>query len=195
MGLVSSLEIPQSFRITIKDSLECMYKKVEILSERFLLRPLTEEDATERYLSWLCDADAKRFITAAGDTKELSDLREYVSDRIGRDDILFLGIFEKATGLHIGNIKYEPVNSELGYAVMGILIGDTEYRGKGITAEVLASSAQWLKRNRNITQILLGVSKDNVAAIRAYEKVGFVAGNTPYIPKSVPGAMTMVWYL
>lgn len=194
-GLVSALEIPPDFRITIKDSVECMCRKVEILSERFLLRPLTEEDVTERYLSWLCDADAKRFIAAAAETKGLSDLMKYVSERIDRDDILFLGIFNRATGLHIGNIKYEPVNSTRGYAIMGILIGDTEYRGKGVTAEVLASSTQWLKRHRNIKQILLGVSNDNAAAIRVYEKVGFVAANTPYIPKSVPGATTMVWYL
>lgn len=162
-----------------------------------MLSPLTGEDATERYLSWLYNPDTKRFITAAADTKGFSDLREYVSVRIGRDDILFLGIFERATGVHIGNIKYEPVYSALGYVIMGILIGDPEYRGKGVTAEVLTSSAQWLKRHRNIKQILLGVSKDkdNAAAIRAYEKVGFVAGNRPYIPKSVFGAMTMVWYL
>jgi ribosomal-protein-alanine N-acetyltransferase len=169
-----------------------MSRKVEILSERFLLRPLTEEDATERYLSWLCDADAKRFITAAADTKGLSDLREYVSVRIGRDDILFLGIFERDTELHIGNIKYEPVNSELGYAIMGILIGDPEYRGKGVAAEVLTSSAQWLKRHRNTKQILIGVSKDNAAAIRAYEKVGFVISKTQFLPNH---PSTMVWDL
>ena len=194
MGFVTWLKILQSFRITIRDSSECMNRKIEILSKRFLLKPLTEEDVTERYHSWLRDSDARRFITVTA-TKEISDLRDYVSCRIGRSDILFLGIFERTTGLHIGNIKYEPVNSELGYAIMGILIGDTEYRGKGVAAEVLASSAKWLKRKRNIKQILLGVYKDNAAAIRGYEKAGFVVENTPYIPKTVAEAITMVWYL
>jgi len=169
-----------------------MNKKVEILSERFLLRPLTEGDVTERYLSWLCDSDAERFITAAADTKAISDLKEYVSDRIGRVDIFFLGIFEKATGLHIGNIKFEPVNSELGYALMGMLIGEPECRGKGVAAEVLLASAQWLKRNRNITQILLGVSKNNTAAIRAYEKVGFKFSKSEFLPDH---PSLMVWDL
>lgn len=101
-----------------------MNEQVEIISERFLLRPLTESDVTERYLEWLSDSDAKKFITAAATTKKIEDLRDYVRERIDREDVLFLGIFEKGTGLHIGNIKYEPVNSELGYAIMGILIGD-----------------------------------------------------------------------
>ena len=164
----------------------------QILSERFLLRPLTEEDVTEKYFSWLCDSDASRFIIAAAVTREFSDLKRYVSDRIGRDDICFFGIFEKTTGVHIGNIKYEPVNSELGYAVMGMLLGDPECRGKGVAAEVLLASAQWLNRNRNIDQILLGVSKNNTAAIRAYEKVGFKFSKSEFLPDH---SSVMVWDL
>jgi len=159
-----------------------MRRKVEILTERFLLRPLTEEDVTETYLGWLSDADAKRFITAAAKTKGLSDLRKFVSARIGRDDILFLGIFERNTGMHIGNIKYEPVDSELGYAVMGVLIGDPEFRGKGVTAEVLRASVLWLQQHRKINQIVLGVDKENTAAMRAYEKVGFVPSKSEFLP-------------
>lgn len=165
---------------------------MEIISERFILRPLTESDVTERYLNWLGDADAQKFITAAATTKGLEDLRIYVRERRDREDVLFLGIFEKGTGLHIGNIKYEPVNSELGYAIMGILLGDPEYRGRGVTGEVLTASAQWLKKNRRIQQILLGVDKDNYAAIRAYEKLGFVFSRTEFLP-SHPS--TMVWGL
>jgi [ribosomal protein S5]-alanine N-acetyltransferase len=170
-------------------------RKVEIASERFLLRELTEDDVTERYLSWLSNTEVRKFIAAAAKTKSLSDLKQYVRDRIGRNDILFLGIFEKNSGLHIGNIKYEPVNSDLGYAIMGILIGDADYRGKNVTTEVLFASARWLKAHRNTKQIVLGVSKNNPVAIRAYEKVGFAVADTPHIQKPAPGAITMVWDL
>ena len=165
---------------------------VEIVSKRFLLRDLAVEDVTERYLNWLSDADAKKFITAATKTKSISDLRRYVHERIGRDNILFLGIFERTTGLHIGNIKYEPVNSNLGYAIMGVLIGDPAYRGKGVAAEVIAASAQWLKYNRKIKQILLGVSNDNSKAVLAYKKIGFLESSTDFIQQLPSGAMTMV---
>lgn len=172
-----------------------MTARVEINTERFLLRELTIGDVSSRYLGWLSDYEAKKWISAAVATKKLSDLRQYVLERIGRDDILFLGIFEKTNGLHIGNIKYEPVNSDLGYAIMGMLIGDHAYRSKGVAAEVLSASAGWLKEHRNIRQIVLGVSKDNPAAVKAYEKVGFVAKDTPHIQKPIPGAITMVWCL
>jgi [ribosomal protein S5]-alanine N-acetyltransferase len=174
---------------------ENLDRAVKIFSRRFLLRELTENDVTERYLSWLSDAAAKRFIVAAANTKSLSDLKRYVQKRIGREDILFLGIFEKATGLHIGNIKYEPVNTNSGYAVMGILIGDPDSRGRGVAAEVLRTSALWLREHRRIKRILLGVNQNNATAIKAYEKVGFIQSPSAFIQTEFPGNTAMIWDL
>ncbi len=172
-----------------------MIKPIEIATERFLLRTLSESDATERYLGWLDDQEARKYIVAAATIEKLADLRAYIRERTGRDEVVFLGIFNKGNGLHIGNIKYEPVDSVAGYAIMGVLIGDPVYRGKGVTAEVLAASANWLRQHRRIRQILLGVDKENKAAIRAYEKVGFVIADTPYIQRVSPGIETMIWQL
>lgn len=172
-----------------------MTKKIEILSERIILRELRVEDANLRYLDWLQDEDAQKYIDSAARTHSMDDLIAYIKERVGRADILFLGIFEKSSGLHIGNIKYEPVNTVLGYAIMGVLIGDSEFRGRGVTTEILRSSAEWLRTQRGINQVLLGVDEDNVAAIRAYEKVGFVISATEFIPNPMPGSITMVWKL
>jgi [ribosomal protein S5]-alanine N-acetyltransferase len=168
---------------------------VEIDAERFHLRELDEEDASERYLAWFLDPAAAQYISAAASTKKLSDLRGYIEERRGRDDVLFLGIFDRMSGLHVGNIKYEPVDSAGGYAVMGVLIGDPEYRGKGVTPEVLVASARWLQENRGIREIVLGVHADNAAAMRVYEGVGFLVAPTPYIPRAHPQQATMVWHL
>lgn len=162
-------------------------------TNRFLLRELTVKDASERYLDWLSEPEARKWIVAASSAQRLSDLRGYILDRIGRSDVLFLGIFEKNEGIHIGNIKYEPVDSVLGYAVMGVLIGDPIYRGKGVAVEVLLASAKWLALHRQIREILLGVDKENEAAIRAYQKIGFSFVDTPYIRKTSPRMDTMAW--
>jgi len=78
---------------------------------------------------------------------------------------------------------------------MGILIGEPAWRGKGVTAEVLTASAQWLKTHRHISEVVLGVSEENPAAIRAYEKVGFRLATTPHVPRTDPGIVTMTWQL
>lgn len=168
---------------------------ISIETERLFLRELRIEDATEVYLGWFKDATATRYICTAVVTKELTDLRRYVLERAGREDVLFLGIFEKVSGLHIGNIKYEPVDTVAGFAIMGILIGDPAYRGMGVTPEVLKVSAAWLKAHRGIRQIVLRVLAEHTAAVRAYERVGFVVEDTPHIATPYPGSMTMVWHL
>lgn len=168
---------------------------LQIFTRRFILRPLDVNDVSERYLNWLRDKVSLQYISAAASQPDTSVLRQYVVERHGREDVIFLGIFERESRLHIGNIKYEPVNSELGYAIMGILIGEPEWRGKGVATEVLLASADWLHQYRNIKQIVLGVSRANTAAILAYQKVGFIEEFTKFIPTVSTENMTMVWHL
>ena len=148
---------------------------VVIETDRFFLRELTVDDVSDRYLGWLSDSAAKKWIATAESTRELADLREYVQQRVGREDVLFLGIFSKMDKLHIGNIKYEPVLLDEGSAELGILIGDFAFRGKRVFAEVLAASTEWLRLNRQIRRIYLGVERENLSAVNAYQKAGFVA--------------------
>lgn len=148
---------------------------VVIETDRFLLRELTVDDVSTRYLGWLSDSEAKKWIVTAESTRGLADLREYVLQRAGREDVFFLGIFLKSDKLHIGNIKYEPVLSDEGRAELGILIGDPAFRGKRVFAEVLAASANWLKLHRGIHHICLGVERENLPAVNAYQNAGFVA--------------------
>jgi RimJ/RimL family protein N-acetyltransferase len=166
-----------------------------ISTERFHLRELRVEDVTDRYLQWFGDDETGKYIATAARTTALSDLRQYVLERVDREDVLFLGIFDRASGVHVGNIKYEPVDGEQGYAIMGILIGDPSYRGRGVAAEVLNASARWLQRHRHIECIALAVSRDHGAAIRVYQSVGFVIEETRHIPGVHAGSVTMVWRL
>lgn len=144
-----------------------------LLTGRFELRPLTPDDATPRYLDWLVEKDARRFILAAQQASTLDDLRTYIASRCNRSDVLFLGIFERASGIHVGNIKYEPIDENSGTAEMGILIGDPSWRGRGVAGEVVAASAKWLLKQRGIRKILLGVEADNPGATTAYLRAGF----------------------
>lgn len=162
-------------------------------TNRFFLRELTTDDASERYLGWLSEPEARKWIVGANSARRLSDLKSYIFDRIDRPEVLFLGIFDMTNGIHIGNIKYEPIDSGAGLAVMGVLIGDAAYRGKGVVAEVLVASANWLRSHRQIREIWLGVDKQNTSAIRAYEKVGFSVADVSRIPPVSGTADAMVW--
>jgi hypothetical protein len=145
-----------------------------INTERFSIRLLKPDDVTQTYLDWFNDDIVKRYISTAFSTQSIRNLREFVATCMNREDVYFFGIFLIDSGVHIGSIKFEPINIEAKSAEMGILIGDNGWRGRGVTHEVLDACINWLFLNRGIETFTLGVNKANIAAIRAYKKAGFV---------------------
>jgi RimJ/RimL family protein N-acetyltransferase len=144
-----------------------------IYTQRTKLRPITESDVGARYLGWFSDAEAVRFIESARSPQSIESLRAFVRDRADRPDIWFLGIFCRDDGGLIGTIKVEPIDTESGVAVMGILIGEAKWRGIGLAGEVIAAVARELDARLGIRHLDLGVHPDNARAFRAYERIGF----------------------
>lgn len=151
-------------------SLNCF---IEIQTERFFLRSLREADVTETYLRWFNDQVIKKYIVWSKNEATRLSLKRYVREKFENGNVLFLGIFTKEENLHIGNIKYEPIHFEDRCAIMGILVGNEKWRSRGVAREAILASAKWLNEKYDIKQIVLGVEKDNVPAVRAYEKIGF----------------------
>ena len=146
----------------------------EITSARFVLKELTATNANTRYLSWLMDEDTAQFIHYI--QADIDELAHYIEQRYQDEDCWFFGIFYQ--GEHIGNIKYQRLAAKASVATMGILIGEKNWRGKGVASEVLEASLQYLKNNLAIKEVNLGVEKSNKAAIKAYEKIGFSITNS-----------------
>ena len=161
-----------------------------ITTPRFVLRPLEPDDATERYSRWFDDA---AFIVAGQSAHGIPELSAYIEDRVGREDVLFLGIFTRDSGEHIGTIKYEPVDRDRRYAVMGIFVGEQEWRGCGVAAEVIGASSRWLRERYRIDIIVLGVEGANTPAIRAFGKIGFRREACDELPGLPGSAFAMVW--
>jgi RimJ/RimL family protein N-acetyltransferase len=163
-----------------------------IMTPRFILKPLTIADATPRYSAWLDEQADQGFIQAARSAHDIEHLQEFISIRADRDDVVFLGIFTKDGMHHIGNIKFEPVDPIRKFAILGILIGDSAWRGQGVGVEVIKHSVDWLHSERGIDEIVLGVDKDNLAAIRCYEKAGFSFEESDKLVLDGISRMTMV---
>ncbi len=144
-----------------------------IETERFILKELVPDDVTERYCAWMNDVTVKQWITGAQNSQTIESLRAYVLLRMRRTDVYFFGIFDKIEGIHIGNIKYEPVVPNLGAATMGVLIGDKKFRGKRVFNEVFIATIRWLNKEHGIKSINLGVNLHNTAALKAYLTSGF----------------------
>lgn len=146
-------------------------------TERLILRTLVpKEDNFDNYLSWMRDSRTNSFIKSVRAETTLEDLRSYVEFHNEAHDSLLLGIFLKSGFKHIGNIKLEPiVQGE--EATLGILIGEKEWRGKGIGFEVIGRVINYSFEELKVNRIKLGVDLNNIAAVRLYEKLGFQPEN------------------
>ena len=103
----------------------------------------------------------------------LAELRNYVALHNMKDDSILLGIFSKSDDAHLGNIKFEPINFEERTAVIGVLIGNVEWRGSNVFGEAFSSAKLFLSEKYGISKFLLGVQASNTPAIKAYQKAGF----------------------
>ena len=69
-----------------------------------------------------------------------------------------------------------------------VLIGDETYRGKGLGQELISSLVSYSINSLEISAIELNVYDWNTAAIKCYEKVGFVLVPEKYTTIDVKGA-------
>jgi ribosomal protein S18 acetylase RimI-like enzyme len=59
------------------------------------------------------------------------------------------------------------------HAYLGFMYVDPKYRGKGVNKMVIEALTQWAI-SQNMTELRMDVYDENLPAISAYEKVGFV---------------------
>lgn len=168
-------------------------KSIVIPCDRFILKTLTRNDVGNRYLSWINGSNKSQYIEYSNKYRDESEIYSYIDSKNKKNNVLFLGIFSKNTNEHIGNIKYEPIDVDNKTAVMGVLIGEKDWRGLGVASEVIKSSSKWLNKKYSINQIALGVNVKNVSAIKAYEKIGFKNKKTPCIDVTHEGHISMLW--
>lgn len=135
------------------------------------LRELQEKDASEDYASWLNDSEVNQFLETRHVTTE--ELRAYIREKQESSNAMLFGIFWKDTGKHVGNVKLEPIDHAAKETMLGILIGDKQYWGKGIATEATNLLTEFAFTELHMEAVTLGVIAHHTAAIRVYEKCGF----------------------
>ncbi len=72
--------------------------EILIKGKNIYLRKLSDEDATERYCSWLNDTEVNRYIETKSATVE--SIRNYIKEKNMSKNCIFLGIFNIKNNLH-----------------------------------------------------------------------------------------------
>lgn len=130
------------------------------------------EHCTKEYVAWLNDPEVYRYLESGGDYN-LESLRSYIQHVVDAD-IYMWGIHLKSNGLHIGNIKIDPIDQIEKSGEYGIMMGEREQWGKGYAREASETVIDHCFADGPLLKkITLGVLTENVRAVDLYRSMGF----------------------
>ena len=138
---------------------------------RLIMKPLNKYFLSQDYVDWMNDDEVNRYLESGGDYT-LEKLNDYLEE-VERHPKYFWAIILKETNKHIGNIKIDPIDLNHLFGEYGIMIGDRSTWGKGIAKEASEIVLAFCFETLQLKKITLGVQKNNLKAIRLYEKLGF----------------------
>jgi RimJ/RimL family protein N-acetyltransferase len=106
-------------------------KKVRIHSDKYLIRTIEAEDASDRWASWMSDPEVRYMLNLGARSWKKADVLDYIKT-FDQQRTLLLGIFDKQSGMHIGIFTVD-INYVLGHFLLNLLIGEADYRNKHVT--------------------------------------------------------------
>lgn len=85
-----------------------------------------------------------------------------------------LTVVDLASGRPIGHAGLADMSPEQRRALAWLTIGDAAFRGRGYGTDAMRTLCRWAFDTVNLAKVELEVVADNVAALRLYERLGFV---------------------
>ncbi len=143
---------------------------VRLDTARTVIRSMTADDVTERYVSWFADPDVMQHITMDMNLSR-AELLEFVAsfDNVER---FHFGVFLKESGLHIGWLKIlcDPANKR---GIMTTVIGDPEYWGRGFGFEMRTAIIDFMFDALGLHKAVSMTYSDSLRAHGLNTKLGF----------------------
>ncbi len=135
------------------------------------LRAITDED-TDLIVRWRNnDRVFNNFVFSEELTPQMH--REWLEEKVKTGLVEQFIIIEKQTSKPIGSVYFRDIDTKNKTAEYGIFIGEDEAIGKGYGNETAELAIKHAFDDMELEKISLRVFKDNLAAIKSYEKAGF----------------------
>lgn len=136
------------------------------------LRPMTWED-TDLIVQWRnSDAVRRNFIYQELFTRESHE--NWIRTKVETGLVVQMIICDLATGKPLGSVYIRDIDRQHNKAEYGIFIGEADARGRGVGTAVARLMLRYCFEEEGLHRVYLRALSGNVAAIRSYEKAGFV---------------------
>lgn len=141
--------------------------------QKLFLRALERADITDAYVRWLNDPDVTRYLETGREPVSKDDIDRYLRRFEGSSSDFIFGIFDQATGRHVGNVTLNRIDRVHGTADTGLMIGDKAFWARGYASEAWSLVVGWAFADLGLRKIVAGACEPNVASARALQRLGF----------------------
>lgn len=144
-----------------------------LVGKNIYLRAVEPEDVTDRYVAWLSDPQTTRFMGWRAFPSSRESIAEYVRSR-RQGQSLFLAVVEKRTDRHLGNLHLGPIDWVHRRSELAMLLGERGAWGKGYMTEAFELVIDHAFNALNLHKLKAGTDEGNAAAVRVFQKTGWV---------------------
>lgn len=130
------------------------------------------------YYRWLCDREVVRFIGRSELLKGIpfEEAKRYVEQLWENSYCHFFAVHDSTNGNFIGTAKVNFSSEEgraHGIADIGIMLGERDYWGRGLSVDVLRSVSAYAFDQLKARKLTAGAFSVNEPVIRAFLRIGF----------------------
>jgi RimJ/RimL family protein N-acetyltransferase len=145
-----------------------------IYGRMIYLAPITVNELSNSYLSWLNNPKINRFLEVSKNPPvNVNELVEYINNVRLNPLCEVFAIFDIRRNVHVGNIALTHNNIETGVATHGTLVGDELARKMGTGAEASILLNEFIFNYSHVNKIQEGFIAGNIDAKRVLTSMGF----------------------
>jgi RimJ/RimL family protein N-acetyltransferase len=154
---------------------------VRIATGKYVLRALTESDASDRWASWMSDAEVTYMLNAPARSMTKADVAKYIKT-FDQKTHLLLGVFDQQSGRHIGFFTID-IDGARSQGLVNLLIGEPEFRNHGVLSNVRRQFAEYFFETLGLKTMKATALSRNKIILDTLVKAGWVIDKT--LPRHV----------
>lgn len=136
------------------------------------IRPITLDDVTEEYVSWLQDPEVNRYLETRHTPQTLETVRDYVRGMIKSKDSWLFAIVNQDE-LHLGNIKIGPRHPRHNTADISYFIGNKGMWNQGCASQAIRLATEHAFTKLDIHRLQAGFYWSNIGSRKALINNGY----------------------
>jgi RimJ/RimL family protein N-acetyltransferase len=149
-----------------------------LIGTQYTIIPFLEDHISERYISWLNDPEVNRFLEVRHAHQTYETVLPYVRSFYSNTEKYMWGLYPNGMNKPIGTATLYKINHHLGWGEIGLVIGEKDYWGKGVSSETIELMLQFAFETLGLRRITGGSYASNRGMNFTFKMLGFTREGT-----------------